>query len=354
MSPVDLLVAGGGPTGLAVAIHAAMRGLRVVVVDPQEGVIDKACGEGLMPAGVAALERLGARPVRSRPFVGIRYVGQGATAEASFHNGEGLGIRRTVLYAALLDRCAELGIERVSGRVGDVEQHADHVEVDVNGTRFKGRYVVAADGLRSGIRRRLGLSLPPRQPVRLGLRQHFAIAPWSRHVEVHWRADVACEAYVTPVADDLVGIAMLFGKDWSRPAGQTPFGALLEGFPELRDRLEGAAAASHPRGAGPFEQRVRRRVHGRVLLAGDAAGYLDPLTGEGLKLGFLGAEALVDALESGRPELWESRWRRITRAYRWGTLGLLKVTRMKPLRKRLVPVLSRAPWLMSLSLRVLA
>ena len=165
----------------------------------------------------------------------------------------------------------------------------------VGGARMSSRWLVAADGLRSKLRDQLGLSLPPRRPARLGLRQHYAMAPWSRHVEVYWRADVSCEAYVTPVADDLVGVAMLFGQDWRRPAGQTPFEALLSGFPELRERLSGAPAASHPRGAGPFEQRVKRRVAGRVLLAGDAAGYLDPLTGEGLKLGFLGAESLVKA-----------------------------------------------------------
>ena len=326
----------------------------MVVIEPRVGVIDKACGEGLMPAGVAALDRLGVKPAHSRPFAGIRYVGQGASAEADFHDGLGLGIRRTELHAALVDRCAQLDIDRVAGRVGDVVQRAEHVEVVVDGGCLRGRYLVAADGLRSGIRHQLGLSLPPRQPPRLGLRQHFAVAPWSRHVEVHWCADVSCEAYVTPVADDLVGVAMLFGKDWRRPPGQTPFDALLAVFPELRDRLKGALSASQPRGAGPFEQRAKRRVHGRVLLAGDAAGYIDPLTGEGLKLGFLGAEALVDTLVGGRPELWEHRWRRITRSYRWGTLGLLTLTRSKVLRRRLVPALSRAPWLMALSLRLLA
>ena len=353
MTHPDLLVAGGGPTGLATAIHAAAQGMKVVVIEPHAGVIDKACGEGLMPAGVKALSRLGVDVARSRPFVGIRYVGQGRSAEASFHDGDGLGIRRTVLHAAMVERCAALGVEQVRGRVGDIVQDSDSVRVLVDGTALAAPWLVAADGLRSSIRDRLGLALPPRLPPRLGLRQHFEVAPWSRHVEVHWRADVSCEAYVTPVADDLVGVAMLFGKDWRRPPGQTPFNALLDGFPELRERLAGVSVASHPRGAGPFEQRVKRRVHHRVLLAGDAAGYLDPLTGEGLKLGFLGAEALVDALLANAPGRWEADWRRITRAYRWGTLGLLGVTRMNWARRQLVPVLSRAPWLMATSLRLL-
>ena len=353
MSSPDLLVAGGGPTGLATAIHGALQGMKVTVVDPQEGVIDKACGEGLMPAGVQALSRLGVELKRSRPFKGIRYHGQGCVAEAAFHNGEGLGIRRTVLHEALRARSRTLGVRTIRGRVGRVEQNSDGVRAWVDGAALSGRWLVAADGLRSKVRTQLGLGQPPRLPVRLGLRQHYEMAPWSRHVEVYWRDDVSCEAYVTPVADNLVGVAMLFGKDWQRPLGQTPFDALLAGFPELKARLAGAPVASQVRGAGPFEQRVKQRVAGRVLLAGDAAGYLDPLTGEGLKLGFLGAEALVDALRAGRPERWESDWWRITRSYRWGTGSLLSLTRIKLVRRYMVPVLSRIPWAMSAALRSL-
>ena len=79
----DLLIAGGGPTGLGAAIMAAQAGLQTTVFEPNEGVIDKACGEGLMPGAVAFLETLGVRPATAHPFVGVRYIGSGGAARRS-------------------------------------------------------------------------------------------------------------------------------------------------------------------------------------------------------------------------------------------------------------------------------
>ena len=148
-------------------------------------------------------------------------------------------------------------------------------------------------------------------------------------------------------------VAMLVTDKMPGSLAQSPFDRLLALFPDLQARLASAEPASTPRGAGPFETRVARRQVGRVLLVGDAAGYLDPLTGEGLKLGFLGAEAAVDAIANGRPEQWEARWRRITRRYWWGTLGLLILTGNPWIRRQMVPILSRTPWVLGGALRVL-
>src|SRR5262249_12736081 len=93
----DLVVVGGGPVGLAAAIHAADRGLSAVVLERRTPPLDKACGEGLMPPGVAALGALGVVvPEHARaPFVGIRYVDGDTVAEARFADGPGWGVRRT-------------------------------------------------------------------------------------------------------------------------------------------------------------------------------------------------------------------------------------------------------------------
>ena len=72
----DLVIAGGGPIGLATALYAARAGLDVVVREPRRGVIDKACGEGLMPAAVTDLQELGVR-LEGHPISGIRYVDPG-------------------------------------------------------------------------------------------------------------------------------------------------------------------------------------------------------------------------------------------------------------------------------------
>jgi flavin-dependent dehydrogenase len=343
---LDVIVAGGGPAGLGAAILARQRGLAVRVVEPRSGAIDKACGEGLMPAAVRALASMGVDIPVSHPFEGVRYVADGWSAEGRFSTGPGLGVRRTVLHAALGARADALGVERHLGRVKDIEQGADHVVVD----GVEARWLIAADGLHSGVRKQLGLGLPARRPRRLGIRQHFATRPWSGFVEVHWSEHA--EAYVTPVSDDTVGVALLYYPDVVGPAGgEPPFERLLRHFPDLAARL--GDPASQVRGAGPFEQRVKRRRVGRVLLVGDAAGYLDPLTGEGVRLGLATADAAVRAIVSGRPEGYERAWRRATRRYFVMTEGLLQLARWRWTRRRLVPALRTLPWLMSASIDAL-
>src|SRR4051794_29694724 len=163
----DLVVAGGGPLGLATALYAARSGLDVVVREPRQGVIDKACGEGLMPAAVADLLDLGVR-LDGRRLDGIRYVDRGHDAEARFRHGPGRGVARTALHGALLDAAAAAGIPVEHPSVTHVEHRPGLVLVDGEPARF----LVAADGLHSGLRRRLGLDAPPRVARRYGLRCH--------------------------------------------------------------------------------------------------------------------------------------------------------------------------------------
>lgn len=325
---IDLLVAGGGPAGLAAAIHAARGGMRAVVVEPRETPVDKACGEGVMPGGVAALRELGVR-AGGRPLRGIRYVAGGTRVEAPFRGATGLGIRRTALHAALHDRARELGVRIVPGKVGEVGQTAD----SVTAAGFTARWLIAADGLHSPLRRALGLDLPDRSPGRYGLRRHYAAEPWTDLVEVHWSPHG--EAYVTPVGDDLVGVAVLSRR-------RRGYDEHLADFPELTAALRGPAATS-VRGAGPLRQRVRRRVAGRVLLVGDAAGYVDALTGEGVALALATAGAAVGCLAAGRPEDYERRWARLTRRHRLLTSGLLAAGGRPATARLIVPAAARLP-----------
>lgn len=169
----DLLIAGGGPAGLAAALFARQQGLSVTVIEPKAGTIDKACGEGLMPAAVSALAELGVTLPVSHPFFGVRYLAGEYAAEGRFWSGTGLGVRRTVLHAALADQADRTGVVREEGRVQEVSQDADGVSVGPH----RARYLLAADGLHSPLRRSLGLDLPARRPRRLGVRRHFGMAP---------------------------------------------------------------------------------------------------------------------------------------------------------------------------------
>jgi flavin-dependent dehydrogenase len=170
--------------------------------------------------------------------------------------------------------------------------------------------------------------------VRFGLRRHFALPPWTDHVEVHWAP--GHEAYVTPIADDLVGVAVL------GPPG-TGFDEALAALPALTARLRGAAPATEVRGAGPLRQTARSVRQGRVLLVGDAAGYVDALTGEGLSTGFTAAREAVAAITDGRPERYPRSWARVTRRHRLLTAGLLEVTARAGPRAALVPAAARLP-----------
>ena len=104
LAETDLFVAGGGPAGLAAALAARKRGLRVIVADRAQPPIDKACGEGIMPDGVAALREIGVQLTAADgvAFRGIRFLDGELQARASFPNSEcGFGIRRTRLHEIL-------------------------------------------------------------------------------------------------------------------------------------------------------------------------------------------------------------------------------------------------------------
>lgn len=327
----DVLVVGGGPVGLAAAVEARLAGLTATVLEARDGPVDKACGEGLMPGAVAALQRLGVEP-EGYPIAGIAYLAPGRSAVARFGGAAGLGVRRLELWRALAARADALGVERHRVRVTDVEVEAGGVRV--GGTCA--RWLLAADGLHSPLRHRLGLDRPARGPARYGLRRHHALAPWSDLVEVHWAA--GAEAYVTPVGPDRVGVAVLGGAGGG-------FEERLAAFPALRERLAGAPAASEVLGAGPLRQVATRRVAGPVLLVGDAGGYVDALTGEGVSTGLATARAAVAAVVAGRPERYERDWHRVTRRYRLLTAGVLAAANHDRSRRLVVPAAERFPGL---------
>jgi flavin-dependent dehydrogenase len=249
--------------------------------------------------------------------------------QAYFRSGTGLGVRRTVLSEALRSTAATAGVRVVRGDIGMVSQDGNSVQCG----GFRARYLVAADGLHSPIRRSLGLDKPGGGRRRWGIRRHYRIEPWSDTVEVYWARDT--EAYVTPVADDCVGVAILTSR-------QGRFGDQLLEFGSLASRLESIPYGKE-RAAGPLRQRVRSRAAGRVMLVGDAAGYLDALTGEGLGVAFGGAELAVNAVLAGAPQDYDGQWRAMSRRYRLLTAGLLRASGVRPVRAAIVPTASALP-----------
>jgi flavin-dependent dehydrogenase len=327
MTDADVLVVGGGPVGLAAAAWARLAGWEVVVLEPRPAPVDKACGEGLMPGTLAALHDLDVDPP-GWPLRGISYRRADRRVDHAFRSGPGRGVRRTALHAALRRRVDDLGVPVLPTRVTSVATAGGGVVAG----GVSARWLLACDGLHSTVRRAVGLERPARPSGRrFGLRHHYRVAPWTDLVEVHWGP--VAEAYVTPVAPDLVGVAVLGPP-------RTSYADALAALPGLAVRLGGAEPAGPVLGAGPLRQVTAARTAGPVRLVGDASGYVDALTGEGLRVGLAQARAAVATLSDAAA--YERAWRAVTRDYRLLTAGLVAWAR-SPLRGAIVPLAHRAP-----------
>ncbi len=294
LNSTDVFVIGGGPAGLAAAIAARQQGFRVIVADGAQMPIDKPCGEGLMPDGVAALQELGIclGSQNGYPFRGVRFLSSALAVEAKFPNGaSGMGVRRPVLHRLIAEHAAKLGIDLlwqtpVTGIAAD--------GVYLGSRKVNARWIIGADGGSSRVRRWARLEAFRKRDVRYAFRQHYGVAPWTDHMELHWGRQG--QIYVTPVADDQVCVALISHNPKLRLA------EAVERFPELKSRLDGAHVTSNERGALTATCKLKRVSRGNVALIGDASGTVDAITGEGLCLAFSQAMVLADCLRRG--ELW--------------------------------------------------
>lgn len=352
----DVAIVGGGPAGLAMAIVAAGQGLSVMVLERREYLADKACGEGILPPGVQALRRLGVLDFlddsRFLPFAGIRFVQEdNSSVDAILPRGGGLGIRRTVLIEALTRRAEQVGaVIRHRSPVLNVKFRPDAAVVRTASGCVSARLLVAADGLHSFLRRATGLHAPTKLPRRFALRQHYRLAPWTNLVEVH--VDDKGEAVVTPVSADTLSVNLTWQDgSISRPGMKT----LLGRFPLLRSRLGDAAPIATPLGAGPMACAASRRTADRLVLLGDAAGFVDSISGEGLSVAFNSAltlgRHLPEVLSRGASrrslEGYERAARRLFGGYRAVTNALLWLARHPRSRAAVIHYLGRRRLLVS-------
>jgi menaquinone-9 beta-reductase len=299
----DVFVIGGGPAGLAAAIAARQQGLNVMVADGSRPPIDKPCGEGLMPDGRAALAQLGISiPERdSHPFRGITFVSGRLRAEADFPNGDGLGVRRTILHSLMVERAKSLGVSLL----WQTPVTGLHPEGALLGKQLvRSRWIVGADGGHSLVRRWAGLDRYRSNRTRFAFRRHYRITPWSDHMELHWGPK--CQIYVTPVAADEICVALVSNDPHLR------LDAALPWFPEFAALLRDADSTSVERGATSSTRKLRQVYQGRVALVGDASGAVDSITGEGLCLTFRQAQVLAECFVTGDLRRYQHEHRKLS------------------------------------------
>ena len=356
---VDVVVVGAGPAGAAAALFAARAGKRVAVFDREGFPRDKPCGEGLMPVGRALLEELGierlAAAAGAPSLKGIQFglAGEPPTTvpfPAHPTGSLGLGVRRLSFDALLVGELER--DHRVTfcpqTRVLEVRKEPGRSPLVITRDgEISGRAVVVADGLRSAMRHRLGRTVGPLPPHRFGIVGHLAVEgppdPWVRITIEH-----GLEVYEAPVENGVRLVALLCEHHRMKEFA----GRLDQGYREtlenLRPGLRGAPLVGPIRAVGPFRYRATTVAADGIFLVGDAAGFSDPITGEGLAAALRQAQALASTLDRPSPEReYRRRYARLTRDPR-RVAALLLYLRGKPARvRRGVRGLDHAPQAMS-------
>lgn len=331
----DVAIAGGGPAGAALAIALGRRGVRVALYERARHPRLKACGEGLLPHGVAALRALtasDAAPPDAPRVRGLRFVAGNASVEADFPDGaHGLIVRRDRFDAWLFARAA--ATPNVDARDGSPYRR--------DGARLE----VGADGRRSRFHRRLRPVVAT--PGRVGLAAHVGgIEQLRDRVEVFFHPDG--ELYLAPAGGGEALVSVLQYRERFRRDGLLH---LLTAIPELRVRAAHIELTTPVLAAAPLGLRLSRVVDRDLLLIGDAAGAPDPITGEGIALALCSAAPATEAIVAGDLPAYERRRLAMGRtADRLGRV-LLRLAGSSPrLAERLLRRPSLAPVLLEVAL----
>jgi flavin-dependent dehydrogenase len=359
---VDVAIAGGGPAGATLAILLGRAGLRVDLFEARRFPREKPCGEGMMPAGVAVLDRLGLRgAVGGNPLSGVRYHGFGLTAASPFSRdgrARALAQRRLRLDDALLAAARATPGVRVFEEApveGAAVADGRAVGLRVGGELRRAALVVGADGLESPVRRSLGLERPARARGRVGVRMHFQLPPGRSvgsgdHLEIFLGR--GHELYAAPLPGGELLLAGLGEHGALSGGGRAALEAWIAQHPLLREALDGATPLTAAAGRSPVTRRARAGFAPGAVLLGDAASATDPLTAGGISHAMVTAEHLAAAvpgyLAHGDARLaeFDRDRRRLLRAHDQLTRALVFVVRRPTLARATLLGMRSAPFVM--------
>jgi geranylgeranyl reductase family protein len=340
---LDVVIAGAGPAGSIAATVLARAGARVLVLDRAHFPRPKLCGDTVNPGALAVLQRLGlgCAAGASLPLAGMIVTGEeGVRVVGRYEDVSGRSLSRSDLDAALVMAAAGAGARVEQGVVvqGPVVDSTGH-EPSVRGVKITGcqgksltipaRMVIAADGRYSRVARALALSRAAPWPRRWAVGAYFEdVGGMTQFGEMHVRR--AYYMGVAPLPNGLTNACLVVPHLGGRRPGDV-LRATLKQDPQLKERFADARMVTTPICLGPLAVDARAAGARGLLLAGDAAGFVDPITGDGLRFAIRGAELAareaLDALEHGpavahvrlfacRRREFAAKWR-FNRTVRW-------------------------------------
>jgi flavin-dependent dehydrogenase len=307
---VDVLVAGGGPAGAIAALVLARAGAQVTVFDRARFPRDKLCGDSINPGALAVLSRLGLEAVTGG---GVEIRGMIVSGERGVRvrgeyrrNQHGISLPRRILDARLIEAAAAAGARIEEGVVvrgplwSDDERSVKGLELRLPTgrlTRRSATVTIAADGLRSRLARASALARTPAAPRRWAVGGIFQGVDGGSHFgEMHVRT--RCYIGLAPLAGGLTN-ACVVTDDRASLRNPDVLVQSLHDDPQIRARFERADLVTGPLLLGPLAVDVKAAGMPGMLLAGDAAGFIDPMTGDGVRFAFRGGElAALEALRA--------------------------------------------------------
>jgi flavin-dependent dehydrogenase len=311
-----VIVVGAGPAGSLAALVLARHGVHVRLIDRADFPRHKLCGDTLNPGALSSLDRLGLGDrVRARalPISGMVVTGPRGARVACDYPADlaGAAIARRDLDSALIDAAIAAGVDfipgvPVGGALTEEGSRVTGVRAGGRGQRMAARVVIAGDGRRSRLGFALGLTRFADAPRRWAFGAYFTdVDGLTSRGEMHVRTD------------GYIGVARLGGgvtnvcvvreirAGTERIAPDQVIARALAGDAELHERFARAKQISNVVSLGPLAVEARAAGCPGLLLAGDAAGFVDPMTGDGLRFalrgGELAAEAALFELHTGMP-----------------------------------------------------
>ena len=311
----EVLVVGAGPAGSAAAAALAARGRDVLLVESRAHPRAKACAEYASPRIVEELRLLGvaedAWKADALPLAGMRVIRGDDAVDIRYHDDGGSrvawGLERTRFDATLAAHAVACGARLMEhtaladvgwtggqdGVGGRAVRATLRSREGRRGVRF--RWLIGADGARSRVSQAISVEGGVWMPRRLGLVAHYEGVPelvesGEMHVGPGWYVGLA------PLAGNRLNVGMALPLNGDRRPAEERFAAAIDGIPAVAERLEGRARLTPIIGASPIGHRVRRAAGRGWMLIGDAAGFIDPFTGEGIYRALRSARAAAEAL----------------------------------------------------------